>query len=365
MVYTFLVGFGDGVKVGLFVGAGVDVSTCFVTSGFFCFCASSPRPFIKTTKKETKRARRHRVKSLRAALAVSHSVKLPTSFPSIANANSVPLYAGVHSVSSTWTSSGITWSNKPSTGTNAEDFNMMTSAGWYKWDVTNLARGWYETGNNTGMMFRTSDGAESEDTGDWAQFYASDYGSYSPTLTIEYRNTSGLEDYWDYFSASAGRAGTGYVNAASGNLVWVRDLMGFDGNRMPVSISTIYNASERNANTFCMGYGWRTNFHQRILTSSDYYVWEDADGTKHFFAENDDGDYVDEDGLDLTLTFGSGTTSYCITDIYGNKSYFDAGGQLKKIQNNQATPSSITIAYYTTGMISTITDGVGREYTFV
>ena len=282
-------------------------------------------------------------------------------------ASSQAFYVGVHSVGSTWTSSGITWSNKPSTGPNAEDFNMVTSVGWYKWDVTNLARGWYETGTNTGMMFRASDAVEAAGVNHWSQFYSSDKGSYSPTLTIEYRNTSGLEDYWDYFSASAGRAGTGYVNAASGNLVFVRELLGFDGNLMPVSISTIYNASERNTNNYGMGFGWRTNFHQRVYASSSYYAWEDADGTKHFFTSTGTtGTYKDEDGLDLTLTTtGSGDATFCITDLYGNKSYFDASGRLKKIENNQHTKSNITIEHDgTSNRITTITDGADREYRF-
>ena len=54
------------------------------------------------------------------------------------------------------------------------------------------------------------------------------------------------------------------------------------------------------------------------------------------------------------------------TDQLGNKSYFDASGRLRKIENNQAVKSNNTITYTTdTGnLISTITDGAGRVYQF-
>ena len=93
---------------------------------------------------------------------------------------------------------------------------------------------------------------------------------------------------------------------------------------MPVSISHVYNLNDVNppsddnnsndsgGNTFHLGYGWRTNYHQLVyewemtdphtaIPLGIYYVYEDADGTDHYFYENGDGEYVDEDGLGLTL----------------------------------------------------------------
>lgn len=198
-----------------------------------------------------------------------------------------PFYVSVHAVDSTWTSKTITWENKPDYNEQIADYIVVKQSGPYTWDVTDIARGWYETGVNTGMMFRASEAVEGVSYDHWSQFYSSDYGAYEPELTLEYRNASGLEDYWDYTSASAGRAGTGYVNAFNGNLVWVRNLMGFDGNRMPVSIDLVYNSSDKDAIgpgedsdvNFGVGYGWRTNYNQRVyaLDGTDYYVWEDAD----------------------------------------------------------------------------------------
>ena len=281
----------------------------------------------------------------------------------------------VHKVTETWDSLTMQWSNMASFDETIEDFAISKASGLYSWDVTDIVRGWYE-GENTGMMFKNPDSVENEGVESWKQFISSDYGSdnnYKPTLLIMFRNNNGLESYWDYTASSAGRAGTGYINNYSGNLVWVRDDIGFGGNRMPVSISHIYNANDSLNNTFGMGYGWRTNFNQKVYQWTDtnaygsYYVWEDADGTKHYFKLESTGIYKDEDGLELTLrTNNSGTEPYSITDKYGNVSWFDSSGRLTRQVNNQATPSSISISYTTTtgNFISTITDGVGRVYSF-
>ena len=199
--------------------------------------------------------------------------------------SSSPFYVDVHGVNGSWTSSDITWSNKPAFDTNATDFVMVKNAGLYSWDVTDLAREWYQTNTNYGMVFKASDTVEGQ-TGanNYVQFYSSDFETNTPQLTIEYRNTAGLEDYWDYTSASAGRAGTAYINNSAGNLVFVRNLMAFSGNRMPVSIDLVYNASDKNSDDYGVGNGWRTNYHQRVYADgTNYYVWEDSDGTRHYF----------------------------------------------------------------------------------
>lgn len=220
----------------------------------------------------------------------------------------------VHKVTETWESETMNWDNQAACVTTVEDFAVCKNAGYYQWDVTDIVRNWYE-GENTGMMFKNPNSVENAGTESWKQFYSSDYGpSAQPTLVIMFRNNSGLEDYWDYTTSSAGRAGTGYINQYTGNLVWVRNEIGFGGNRMPVSVSRVYNANDSLKNEFGLGYGWRTNYNQRVYhwnsqnAEGDYYVWEDADGTSHYFLYESSGVYKDEDGLELTLkTTGSGT----------------------------------------------------------
>ena len=292
------------------------------------------------------------------------------------------LQVEVHKVNGVWEENTITWGNMPGTDNTIEDFQMVQSHDYYYWNVTDIVQDWYQ-GENTGMMFKMSDAVEAAQVTEFRQFLSSEYSTYRPSLSIVFRNNNGLESYWDYTSASAGRAGTAYVNNYTGNLVWVRDDIGFSGNRMPVSISHIYNANDRidinseannadanSGNTFGLGYGWRTNYNQLVYRwseDSNYYVWEDADGTDHYFYYGSTGTYKDEDGLELTLTTtGSSSQKYKIADKYGNASYFDSPGRLTKIENYQEEKSSINITYINSyeKKISTITDGAGRVYNF-
>lgn len=178
----------------------------------------------------------------------------------------------VHKVQGTWASETLNWSNKPSYNSIVEDYAMVGAAGEYTWYVTDIVRDWYAN-QNTGMMFKTTDAVEQGSNYYYKHFYSSDQSSVSkrPTLAIMFRNNNGLESYWDYTSSSAGRAGTGYINNYTGNLTWIRDDIGFSGNRMPVSIQHVYNlndaivpsdnnnSNDSGGNSFGMGYGWRTN----------------------------------------------------------------------------------------------------------
>ena len=277
----------------------------------------------------------------------------------------------VHKVLGFWTSQSITWSNMPGYDETIEDFVISKNSGYYYWDVTSIVQDWYTSGVNNGMMFKVPDSVENGGVNSWKQFYSSDYSCVAPdlwpTLTIMYRNISGLESYWDYTASGAGRAGTGYINNYSGNLVWTRTDLGFGGNRMPVSISHVYNTTDAQNNEFGLGNGWRANYHQKAYkpSGSPYYIWEDGDGTKHFFNyDKEERVYVDEDGLELALTELSGGVK--ITDKNGNASYFDSASRLYKIENNQKVKSSINITYTDSSgfKIATIKDGVDRTYNF-
>ena len=281
----------------------------------------------------------------------------------------------IHKVLEDWDVTSTQWSNQPAISDIVDDYDMVKLSGAYTWEITDVVRGWYE-GENTGLALKNPSWVENGSIGEsWKQFFNADFSPVtSPPLTIVFRNTNGLESYWDYTSSSAGRAGTGSINDYTGNLVWTHNDIGFGGNRMPVSISHIYNANDSATNNFGLGYGWRTNYNQTLtkfttkIQNEDaiYYNWEDADGTDHYFYdENEDGKYLDEDGLDMTLTLTNGNLPGTITDKDGNTYHFDAKGRLDSMKNNQSTPSTITIAYSgDTKRITRITDGAGRKYDF-
>ena len=209
---------------------------------------------------------------------------------------------GVHKVTEAWNSSttSYTWATAPAFVDSVEDQKNVGSINTaYSWDVTDIVRKWYaeEDGlsSSTGMLFKATSGIENGGVSNNAIFKSSDHSSGSdlPGLTFTFADVSGMEDYWQYSSSSAGRAGTGAVNLYSGNLVWTHSDMGFDGLLMPVSIQHIYNSgascasvANSSANPFGLGNGWRTNYHQRVWVaayddSEVCFVWEDGDGTRH------------------------------------------------------------------------------------
>ena len=278
----------------------------------------------------------------------------------------------VHKVTETWESTTMTWANQPDMAENVEDYVIGDASGYYDWIITDIVRDWY-AGTNTGMGFKVPTATENNtSTASWMQFYSSEYSTvaYRPTMWIYFRNNNGLESYWDYTTSSAGRAGTAYVNQYTGNMTWIHNDIGFGGNRMPVSISHVYNTNDSQSAIFGMGNGWRTNFNQRVYQwteNTSYYIWEDGDGTAHYFRYVSSSTYEDEDGLGLTLTTnGSGTSKYKIVDKKDNASYFDTQGRLTKQENFQQIRSVIQIAYSPTNSqyISQITDGAGRKYNF-
>ncbi|MBO5211837.1 MAG: DNRLRE domain-containing protein [Clostridia bacterium] len=280
----------------------------------------------------------------------------------------------VHELTSSFAEGTTWWGNKPTFDTTIIDYvnvntnNSLGNTGltYDSYDITKLVSRWHsENDANYGVMLKLHD--ELSPTGNSKVFYyASDsvyHGKTSKFIEIVYRDTTGLEDYWSYTSLPAGRYGTAYVNNYSGNLVVTQPDYGIDGNRMPVSISHVYNTSNDVVDTY--GGRWRLNYQMSIQAPSNlphpYFV--DADGTKHYFyQESSSSPVIDEDGLGYTLTTNSSSTTerYVITDKGKNKMYFNSAGKLTKIAD--AVGNAAIISYNSSGNISTITDGAGRIY---
>ncbi|MGY0374140.1 DNRLRE domain-containing protein [Clostridium sp. JNZ J1-5] len=279
--------------------------------------------------------------------------------------NSTPNQIDVHKVNSEWSSSSITWNNKPGFNSKIEEYAIVSGdAGGYpfQWDITSIAKEWTSTGNNYGLMLKN----HNEDSG-YNQFISSDSESGiangRPTATIYYTDSTGIENYWTYHSQDVGRAGTGYVNDYNGNLVLVHNDLSMNGNRMPISINHIFNSNEKN-NSIGYGLGWRLNLSQKINPIMDKgvqnYIYTDEDGTKHYLEYNStEKVYKDETGIDITMTINSTSTTekYVIKDKKSNQLIFTDGGYLYKIKDNNS--NTITLNYDGTAL-KYITDGAGR-----
>ena len=217
-------------------------------------------------------------------------------------------------------------------------------------DITSLYKNWQDNPtSNHGILLKA------ETT---VRFYSSEsnvQSSLHPSISIIYRNSTGLESNWTYYSQSAGRAGTGSVNIASGNFTWTFSDGGITNGALPISLSHVYNVNDKETD-LGYGYGWRLNYAQSLLrfpvvngnTTTEYYQYTDGDGTRHYYKEDEDNKYVNELDKDSELTF-DGTTA-TIEDKGGNKLIFEYDstsekGRLVTVEDANGNQTLISYLY--------------------
>ena len=257
------------------------------------------------------------------------------------------------------------WNNRPSYDEKIADFAIFgdTTGKVVDFDITGIVKDWYTNGKNYGVMIK-----DSTEEGHYNEFLASScdnaYASYRPQILITYVNYNGLEDFWTYHNQNIGRAGTAYVNDYNGNLILTKDMAQTYGNRMPAVLTHVYNSNDKDTD-IGYGYGFRLNYHQTVkpvtIGSTAYYEYVDEDGTAHYFYKDENQKWIDETGIQLTLTIGTGTEDmYTITDKNDQKLIFGSDSYLRKIVD--ANSNTLTVSW-NGGKISKITDGVGRTLT--
>ncbi|QAA33772.1 DNRLRE domain-containing protein [Clostridium manihotivorum] len=267
----------------------------------------------------------------------------------------------VHKVNSAWSSNTITWNNQPTSSSKIEEYRFVNGDGGtgVTWNITSTVKDWYVNGNNNGLMLKNSN--ESQGFTEYLSSDCSqDYTSLRPMITVNFRNNSGLEGYWNYHTQAVGRAGTALVNDYNGNLVFVHEDLSMSGSRMPANIRHVYNNSEKGQDNK-YGLGWRLNLSQRVipktLNSKQWYCFIDEDGTNHYFGlDSSTGTYKDEDGLDLTLTVNSDGT-YTIRDKNDGTLNFNSSGFLVTVKDSNS--NTITLNY-NGNILNSIKDGSGR-----
>jgi len=290
-----------------------------------------------------------------------------------------------HQVTSAWTAGNTTWNNKPSYSTSTLDYaevaevlsgNTINVAAKC-FNVTRLVRDWYNTGVNNGIMFKAQDESQQAE----GVFITSDYppnNSYGitsdlfPCGVFYYRNVSGLEDYQSYHEQSIGRAGNGYTNDYTGNVVMIHNDTATQGNLLPVGVNHIYNLSECTTDSR-MGKGWRLSVMQELKSTgiTDFpYVYIDDDGTSHYFyKDKDDGNKLkDEDGLGLTITVTSTTNydEYRTMETQDKMKYvFGMDGYLRRIKDLNGNVTSFNYGPNDAGnFLGNIVDATGAKIVF-
>ena len=226
-------------------------------------------------------------------------------------------------------------------------------------------------------------------------------------MFIEYVETSGYDDSFDYHSYNIGRAGTSYINDFTQGLTIIRDDISISGNIMPVSISFIHNSAyttmvekfsklyeledgrERNIPQV-YGNDWITNYNRGIFVNElasesirtlsyltgtgsiiNFVEEEQEDGSTIFVEEKSDifGDSGYSLVYDSSTSFNP--TNVKIINPNGETEEFDSYGRLVKIYKESYPSQSINIVYESNltqntniYAINYITDGVGRKYDF-
>lgn len=294
-------------------------------------------------------------------------------------------YIGAYEIKKSWVQETTNWASLDPTdpanvGTDALDCVTGSTTHWLQFDLTNLYRKWCTrnasgVSNNNGVAFRTPKNISGNN---YSELYSANAASaYQPVMYVSYINHAGLEGQWQFEEMGAGRAGIAHTDLLTGNLVFEHSDTAMSGNRMPVSVTHYYNSVLSGANNYKCGYGWKTSAHQKVtllnipFNNSNYFVWEDEDGTEHFFAATGSQPYKDEEGLDLELTYNTGSPDYIlITDKQHNQMRFNVlrAGYARLAEAKDAVGNAVTYEYVddneNESCISRITDPVGRVTQF-
>lgn len=289
-----------------------------------------------------------------------------------------------HKMTADWDENTAIWNNTNANyNSRAEDFILYqfdynNQCKQYTFNITTIAKEWYTTGNNYGVMIKENVEANNV-SGNDAYFISSDTNATwyegRPVVQIIYRNQTGLEDYLSYHVQDLGRAGTVYTNDYNGNLTWIHNDISTPGERFPVTITHIYNTNDKDiASRY--GNGMRLNLSQTIelvnIGGVEYAEYIDEDGTRHYFTKEGNV-YKDEDGLNLELTLDASTAVFTMKDKGDNILRFErrtVSGRylwhLKDIEDNNGNKITITFLESQPNdfIITKVTDGAGQDITF-
>ena len=199
-------------------------------------------------------------------------------------------------------------------------------------------------------------------------------GSMAPSITINYRQNIGIEEYWDYDIVSTTQD-TIYINKYNNQMTVLHDDV-TTGGVLPINLSHVYISAYNNSFydvddifTPSFGYGWKLNYQQIIRKRGNNYEYYDADGTMHYFIFDSNKNYAyDIDGLGLKLySFNNGI--YKMTDGSNITYLFDYHGRLYKIEDANGNYVSITYGDGSQASVSDlnitkIQDSEGRNIVF-
>ena len=270
--------------------------------------------------------------------------------------------------------SGLTWYlvHFGSTPVNEEtiDYQKLskeTLGEYVTWDITRTVMQWYQkqnegdTSGGRGVLLEGIDGHENYRV---ANLIGSGYHDHSPYFAVYYRNPVGLESYYTYQEASAGKAGDLSIHNFTNQFTLDRADVSLSLEPASYALRHIYNSAtsgiefsnnEAGGIHTCdytsmqVGVGWKLSAQQTVVEckvgDETYLVYNDEDGTEHYFSKTATNTYEDEDGLGLKIvkSTSGGNTIYTMTDMDKYHTWVFHNGYLISVTDNNS--NTIYFAY--------------------
>ena len=270
--------------------------------------------------------------------------------------------------------SGLTWYlvHFGSTPVNEEtiDYQKLskkTLGEYVTWDITRTVMQWYQkqnegdTSGGRGVLLEGIDGRENYRV---ANLIGSGYHDYSPYFAVYYRNPVGLESYYTYQEASAGKAGDLSIHNFTNQFTLDRADVSLSLEPASYALRHIYNSAtsgiefsnnEAGGIHTCdytsmqVGVGWKLSAQQTVVEckvgDETYLVYNDEDGTEHYFRKTATNTYEDEDGLGLKIVKSTSgwNATYTMTDTNGDNTWVFYNGYLNT--QTDANGNTLYFAY--------------------
>ena len=230
------------------------------------------------------------------------------------------------------------------------------------WDISRAIVERSATGSETiGLILETMDCIENYRV---ANLIGSGYHDHSPYFAVYYRNPVGLESYYTYQEASAGKAGDLSIHNFTNQFTLDRADVSLSLEPASYALRHIYNSAtsgiefsnnEAGGIHTCdytsmqVGVGWKLSAQQTVVEckvgDETYLVYNDEDGTEHYFRKTATNTYEDEDGLSLKIvkSTSGGNTIYTMTDMDKYHTWVFHNGYLISVTDNNS--NTIYFAY--------------------
>ena len=266
----------------------------------------------------------------------------------------------VHNINANWDEKTATWNNMNDKFDSLIE-TWFQAVGYNQYapgedviseiDLTSIVKKWYSGTPNYGVMLKLND--ESIEDPEMVSYSCRSKAydlyyetAYRPYLVITYLYQNGVLSYMDYNDVitSSGKIS---INNFNGNVTNQIVLNKIINAKFPFELSIINNNCDVILNSLNnLSYGWKLNFYETITEDKDNnaLIYNDYTSAIHYFYKNEDGNYIDEEGLNLEIKFEN--SNLVLSDDEGNKKIFSLiSDSYKLIKIINLSQDEINISY--------------------